>query len=143
MSADLDALKDLGALRVISAHNLAECLPDALIVARADTGIVLFMNRRAELLFNYEREQVIGKAVEMLMPEEFRPRHRMYRQSFASDPALRPMGERGVQLSLLRSDGSTIPVEIMLGPMPHSTGLLVVVTLRKVSPKAAPDASAE
>jgi protein-histidine pros-kinase len=107
---------------------LLESAPDAMVVVREDGRIVL-VNRQTERLFGYDRAELLGQPVEMLVPVEFRGAHNEQRRHFFAQPHLRLMVE-GRELHGARKDGSTFPVEITLGPLQSAQGLLVVSAIR-------------
>src|ERR1035437_5091424 len=67
-------------------EKLLEAVPDAL-VGMDQKGVIRFVNRQTELLFGYDRDLLIGQAVEMLMPGSFRQIHAKHRASYVTDPA--------------------------------------------------------
>lgn len=108
-----------------------ESVPDAVIAADG-SGTMMLVNRQTETLFGYTREQLLGRPVEMLMPERFRGRHVAQRQGYFADPRMRPMGAN-LNLWGRRSDGREFPVEISLSPLPMPAGMLVTTTVRDIS----------
>ncbi len=116
---------------VESFQSLADSVPDALVIVNAEGGIEL-VNAQTERMFEYRSEELIGQPVELLMPERFRARHFIHRESYNASPTTRPMGMR---LDLLgrRRRGNEFPVEISLSPLHTAEGLLVVCTIRDTS----------
>lgn len=122
----------LGILRDISERKrteerlrlVVESTPNAILMVNAEGNIVL-VNSQAEKYFGYRREELIGQAVEILVPERFRAKHPDYRESFFTSPSARPMGV-GRDLYGRRKDGSEFPVEIGLTPIETREGLLVL-----------------
>src|SRR5262249_46622925 len=102
---------------------LLEALPDALVVIDR-TGTIVLVNLRTEELFGYTRTELLGQAVELLVPPRFRRGHVGHRSAFFATPHSRPMG-LGLQLWGLRKDGSEFPVEISLSPLTTEHGSLV------------------
>jgi PAS domain S-box-containing protein len=73
----------------------------------------LGQDRDVESLFGYDRTELVGTQVEMLVPERFRKRHPDFRRASFQDPKARPMGA-GRDLFGRRKDGTEVPVEIGL-----------------------------
>lgn len=96
------------------------------------SGTIVLVNRETERLFGYTREELLGKSVEMLVPERFRSRHPEYREEFFRNPGTRLMGA-GRELYGLRKDGVEIPVEIGLNPIETDEGLLVLSAIVDIS----------
>ena len=79
-----------------------------------------------EELFGYEREELIGKPVELLVPERFAKEYAAHRVEFLGAPKMRPAGTVG-ELSGRRKDGTEFPVEVGLNPIQTPHGILVLV----------------
>jgi PAS domain S-box-containing protein len=113
-------------------HDLFDAVPDAIVVVN-ETGRMLLFNQNAERLFGYRRDEVIGKPVELLLPERARAAHLGHRASFAATPRARNMGS-GLSLFGRRRDNSEFPVEVSLSPLSMSEGgTLVVSAIRDIS----------
>jgi PAS domain S-box-containing protein len=95
-------------------------------------GRIALVNSAAERMYGYTRDELVGREVELLMPERFRGRHAFHRTSYASAPSTRPMGP-GLELYGLRKDGTEFPMEISLAPIRAKDGMLVYAALRDVS----------
>jgi diguanylate cyclase (GGDEF)-like protein/PAS domain S-box-containing protein len=104
-------------------QDIFEYLPDAILVIRRN-GRVEHANASALKLFGYERDELVGSLVEMLVPEQFRHLHNGNRNDYFDHPHIRPMGT-GLDLSGVRKDGATIPVDITLGPFGDEHDLVV------------------
>ena len=89
-------------------YRLLESAPDAIVITAHD-GRIDLVNAQAERLFGYPRDEMIGRAVEMLVPPRFRPSHSKHRDGYLQDPRTRPMGA-GLELYGLRKDGTEFPV---------------------------------
>ena len=103
---------------------LFEAAPNGMIVTDQD-GVITFANRQIEKLFGYPRGELIGRSIEVLIPERFRAAHPAMRAAFAKNPTTRPMGA-GRDLYGLRKDGAEFPVEIGLNPFRSGDRMLVV-----------------
>ena len=110
-------------------RSLLEIAPDAMLVMD-QAGVIVLVNPQTERLFGYQQEDILGRPVEVLIPEPFRERHRGHRTNFFSDP--RPMGVR-LQLFGLRKDGTEFPVEISLSPVETAEGTVVTSAIRDIT----------
>jgi formate hydrogenlyase transcriptional activator len=113
------------------ARMLFEFSPDAVLVCDSG-GLIREINARVETLFGYKRGELLGQAVELLVPERFRAAHPKHRDDYAREPRLRPMGV-GLELYGRRRDGSEFPVDILLGPADGREGRVVFVVVRDLS----------
>ncbi|HTT24147.1 MAG TPA: ATP-binding protein [Candidatus Sulfotelmatobacter sp.] len=116
-------------------QRLLEAAPDG-IVEVDGSGRIVLVNSQAERLFGYHREELLGKSVEMLMPERFREGHPAYRGRYQAHPIIRPMGS-GLDLRALRADGTEFAVDINLSPFRGETGPGVICVIRDVSDRKA------
>lgn len=106
---------------------VVEAAPNAMLLVDAQ-GQIALANAQAEALFGLTRDELIGGAVERLIPERLRAAHVAQRRGFATEMQPRAMGF-GCDLHALRSDGSEVPVEVLLKPMRGAEPPLVLVSL--------------
>jgi PAS domain S-box-containing protein len=110
---------------------LIESAPDAMIIAD-DTGEIVIVNGQAESMFGYDRAELIGNRVEILLPDRIRKSHVEHRSKYKANPSLRPMGP-GLDLVGQRKDGSEFPVEISLSPVSTPKASFVSSVIRDVT----------
>lgn len=112
-------------------RGLLEFAPDAIVVVDGVGGIRL-INSQAEKMFGYDRGELVGKPIEILLPDRFGAAHSGHRGRYMAEPRTRPMGA-GLDLAARHRDGTEIPVEISLSPLETADGLLVTSVIRDVS----------
>jgi PAS domain S-box-containing protein len=112
-------------------RGLLEAAPDAMVIVDK-AGTIILVNAQVENRFGYERGELIGQSVEMLVPERFAGMHVAFRSGYVAGPRTRPMGLAG-DLYARRKDGSEFPVEISLAPLETEEGLLVSAAVRDIS----------
>jgi PAS domain S-box-containing protein len=107
-----------------------ESSPDAKVIVD-ERGNIQLINLQTELLFGYDRTELIGQPVEWLMPEGLRHKHVGHRETFIHSSKTREMGS-GLELNAQRKDGSTFPVEISLAPIRTEEGLWISASVRNI-----------
>lgn len=112
-------------------RKLLDSAPDAIVIVDQN-GCINLINNQAEKWFGYSREELLGKSIDVLVPEQFRERHLHYRQNYLTNPVARPMAAE-TELYGLRKDGTEFPVEISLSPLQTGKGLLVTSVIRDIT----------
>lgn len=115
----------------VSARDVLDAAPDALVIVN-EAGDIVQLNGPTEQMFGYSRDELMGRAVEVLIPERYRPGHERHRAHYQRELRRRPMGA-GPDLYGLRKDGTEFPVEISLSPLETAQGALVIAAIRDIS----------
>src|SRR6185369_7045600 len=112
-------------------RQVVESAPNAIVMING-AGNIEMVNAQAERVFGYERREMLGSPIEMLVPQRFRKAHPGLRGSFFSRPVSRPMGV-GRDLYGLKKDGSEFPIEIGLNPIETDEGTMVLSAIVDIS----------
>jgi PAS domain S-box-containing protein len=115
----------------IKLESLLEAVPDAL-VGMDRQGVIRFVNRQSESLFGYDRDQLIGQQIEMLVPESLWQIYVAHRDDYFADPRTRSTG-LDVELSGRQHDGTEFPINISLSTIDTGDVLLVITAVRDVT----------
>jgi two-component system CheB/CheR fusion protein len=107
------------------------------IIVVNSKGEIVKSNPRADKKFGYDKDELLGKKIETLIPPYFRKKHEVYRKKYSENPQMRKMGSQ-MDLFGLRKDGSKFPVEVSLSPYATSKGhfaiaFIVDITARKTA----------
>ncbi len=102
-----------------------------------EKGEIVRINPSAEKLFRYDKDELLGKKIEILVPQRHEKKHNEHRKKYNQSPHARSMGT-GMELFGFRKDGTEFPVEISLSPYVSDKGKFVIafivdITLRKKS----------
>ncbi len=106
---------------------VVEAAPNAMIMVGRD-GVITLVNRQTEMLFGYSRQELLGRKVDMLVPERIRSSHPGLRDGFFASPATRSMGV-GRDLYGITKDGHEVPIEIGLNPIETAEGFFVLASI--------------
>jgi PAS domain S-box-containing protein len=120
---------------------VVEAAPNAMVMINAH-GEIEMVNAQAERVFGYERAELIGQPVEILLPQRLSAQHPELRQAYFDAPQSRPMGI-GRDLYGRRKDGSEFPVEIGLNPIETEDGTMVLSAIVDISDRKQKERSIE
>lgn len=110
---------------------VVESAPNAMILVN-ESGKITLINNQTEKLFGYQRNELIGNILELLIPKRYRENHPNLRISFFASPSVRAMGA-GRELFAVRKDGTEFPVEIGLNPIETDEGTIVLASVIDIS----------
>ncbi|MDP3521207.1 MAG: PAS domain S-box protein [Hydrogenophaga sp.] len=115
-------------------RGIIEAAPDGMLVAN-DQGQIVMVNPQLETMFGYDPGELIGRAIEALVPDAVRARHPALRTGFLQDAGSRQMGAGGQELRGQRKNGTVFPVEVGLSKLPAlgGRGVCVCASVRDVT----------
>jgi two-component system, sensor histidine kinase and response regulator len=112
-------------------EEIVESLSDGIVIVDS-AGLITLVNDRTEAMFGYDREELLGLPVEVLLPARARPVHVGHRDRYAEAPRRRAMGA-GLELRGLRHDGTEFAVDIGLRPLATPRGVHTIAVVRDAS----------
>lgn len=112
-------------------QKLLEAAPDAMVLV-GKSGRIELINAQTERLFGYSRGELIGKNLEILIPERFRKQHEGHMAGFFAGPRTRLMGS-GLKIYGLKKDGTEFRADISLSPLDAGGELLVMAAIRDIT----------
>jgi len=114
-------------------RHMLEFAPDAMLVVDL-AGKIAFANKQAEIIFHYSKAELIGKQIEILLPNHFSKIHETHRHGYFKELKHRPMGAR-THKSLFgkRKDGTEFPVDIALGSLETEDGIMATAAIRDIT----------
>jgi two-component system, LuxR family, sensor kinase FixL len=112
--------------------SLLESVPDAMLIVEGRTGTLIYVNGIAERLFGHPRSEIVGQAIELLLPDRFREAHRGHREGYARAPHTRSMG-LGLALFGRKKSGEEFEAEISLSPLSIEGRTYSVAAVRDVT----------
>ncbi len=133
--ADLVAASARVLLRATRAEHVfrgfLEAAPDAIVLTDA-AGVIVQVNAKVEELFGYGRDELLGQAIDVLIPKRYRVAHEAHYQAFFGVPSSRRMGN-GIELFGQHKNGDEFPVDISLATLSTESGNLVTAAIRDMT----------
>jgi PAS domain S-box-containing protein len=108
-----------------------ESVPDAVLVIDS-VGRIVCVNRSGERVLGYQRSELLGRPIELLMPQRAPSAHQEHLQRYLTTSVVHPISER-LKLTAVRKDGTRIAVEISLAPLASSAGLFTTAVIRDLT----------
>lgn len=118
-------------------RSAVDAAPDGIVVVD-EAGTMVFVNPMVEQLFEYGRDELVGRSVDVLLPEAVRGSHAARRARYVDHPLTRPMGT-GLDLRGRRRSGAEFPVEISLSPVRSGGHTLVIAIVRDITDRIEAD----
>ena len=123
-------------------RQVVESAPNGMLLANQD-GIMTLVNAQVERYFGYDRQELLGQPVEVLMPERFRARHSGQRIDFSHRPKTHYAMGVSRELFGLRKDGTELSLEISLNPIHTPTGLQILASIVDITTRKQAEARLE
>jgi PAS domain S-box-containing protein len=112
------------------ARALLESAPDAVVVVD-ESGRIVLVNNEATVLFGYEADEIVGRPVDILVPDAARPLHLRHRLEYMQERTRRTMGDE--EIWALRKDGGHVPVSVNLSPVETEDGTLIIAVVQNIT----------
>lgn len=113
------------------AMGLLEAAPDAIVVIDGQGNIVR-VNKQVQSVFGYTTEELIGRSIERLLPEQYRDHHKTLREGYNQNPVVRKMQSK-ISLTALHAKGHIFPTEVSLSPFEHNGQQYVISVIRDIT----------
>jgi hypothetical protein len=114
-----------------TARAVLESASEGIVLIDAE-GRVTLVNAAAERMFGYLRGELLGRPLEILLPERMRQAHAGHRGGYFAEPRVRPMGI-GLDLAGRRQDGAEFPVEISLSHVRAAEGDIAIAFITDIT----------
>lgn len=112
-------------------RELLESAPEAIVLVD-QTGRIALINSQTEKWFGYNRNELLGQAAELLLPERYHKKHLISSRQSIAETVTHSMST-GSELYGRRKDGSEFPIEISLNPLETEQGILITSIIRDIS----------
>ena len=129
---DLSPMNDFSSI----SEHLLQFAPDALVIIDTQ-DVIRFANETSTSLFGYPCQTLLGKPIELLVPDRFRPRHGRHLASYTENPTNRGMGARISDLYARRADGTEFPAAIRLAHFRSGESTFIAAAIRDMTERRA------
>ncbi len=121
--------------------RVVDSIADAVVITGHD-GRIVAVNSIVRPMFGYQASDLIGRSVDLLVPEQLRATHARHRAAYSAAPYTRIMGTQRA-LSAVRADGTTFAADISLNPLASSNGMLIIAMIRDLTDRLQREATHE
>lgn len=125
------ALEDLKASEA-RLRGVLENTPEAVVIT-GDGNKITFVNKRSERLFGYDRNELLGKPLTLLIPERFRDMYQKQVEDLDLSQHGGSMGS-GLEFFGLRKDGTEFPADITLSPLQLDDEVEILAMIHEITP---------
>jgi PAS domain S-box-containing protein len=112
-------------------EKLLDSTPDAMLFVDASNKIVM-VNAQFEKMFHYRQDEIIGKGLDVLVPDHFKKSHNKMVKGFFKQPDVRSMGSH-LEIYAINKNGEEFPVDIILSPLQTDEGLWITAAVRDIT----------
>lgn len=112
-------------------EKILQSTPDPMVMVNQQ-GKIFFINDQAEKTFGYQKNEILGEYIEILIPESYRKKHAEHVRHYFLHPYARPMGA-GINLYAERKNKEIFPVEISISPIALKNKLIAMAAVRDIS----------
>ncbi len=112
-------------------RTLLDSAPDPMVVVN-ESAVIIMVNAQAETVFEYDRDEMLGQRIELLIPQRYRDEHVQHRDQYIHAPTARSMGASKELLARAKS-GREFPVEVSLSPIETEDGVVIASSLRDIT----------
>lgn len=121
--------------------KLIEIIPDAIVIVDNE-GKIRYINSQTTSTFGYSSYELIGQAVEVLLPHRFKSKHVDHRTNYFKHPVRRPMGS-GIDLYGRKKNGTEFSADITIAPIETENGTFIISVIRDISDRKAQEEGAK
>ena len=122
-------------------EKLLDSTPDAMLFVNTRDEIVL-VNAQFEKIFGYTQDEIVGKKLDILVPDRYKKNHNRMVRKFFENPIVRPMGAH-FEIYARKKDGEEFPADISLSPLQTDEELLVTAAVRDITKRKEVEAKIE
>jgi PAS domain S-box-containing protein len=112
-------------------EKLLDSTPDAMLFVNTHNEIIL-VNAQFEKIFGYSQDEIVGKKLDILLPQRYKKNHSAMVQRFFGRPKTRAMGAH-LEIYAIKKDGTEFSADISLSPLQTDEELFVTAAVRDIT----------